>query len=202
MAAGEYVSVSSQRDTEGADLRLEERELGKDPEGELRELAGIYERRGVPAGGGARARRTRLDQQRCARPPQAAWTSAVSFSAVAILPLAAIGVSPPSARVVVCVAVTLVALVLLGDTGARLGGAPRLRATWRVLAWGAVAMAVTAATGRSSGRPRAESELTGGDDGANRQRRDGSGLRARPALPTRRVRPRATPAATALCRAA
>ena len=133
---------------------------------------------------------------------KAAWTSAISFSAVAVLPLAAIGVSPPSARVVICVAVTLVALVLLGDTGARLGGAPWLRAAWRVLAWGVVAMAVTAGTGRSSGRPPAESELTGGDDGANRQRRDGSGLRARPALPTRRVRPRATPAATALCRAA
>jgi VIT1/CCC1 family predicted Fe2+/Mn2+ transporter len=78
---------------------------------------------------------------------QAAWTSAVSFSAGAILPLAAIGLSPASERIVICVAVTLVALVLLGDTGARLGGAPRLRAIWRVLAWGAVAMAVTAAIG-------------------------------------------------------
>jgi vacuolar iron transporter family protein len=162
MAAGEYVSVSSQRDTEGADLRLEERELSNDPEGELHELAAIYERRGVPAdlalqvatalsSGGALAAHARdelgLDEQRGARPLQAAWTSAVSFSAGAILPLVAIGVSPSSARVVVCVAVTLAALVLLGDIGARLGGAPRLRAIGRVLAWGVVAMAVTAAIG-------------------------------------------------------
>jgi VIT1/CCC1 family predicted Fe2+/Mn2+ transporter len=162
MAAGEYVSVSSQRDTEGADLRMEERELRNDPEGELRELADIYERRGVPAdlalqvaaalsGGGALAAHARdelgLDEQRGARPLQAAWTSAVSFSAGAILPLAAIGVSPSSVRVVICIAVTLVALALLGDTGARLGGAPRLRAIWRVLAWGTAAMAVTAGIG-------------------------------------------------------
>jgi vacuolar iron transporter family protein len=162
MAAGEYVSVSSQRDTEGADLRLEERELRDDPEGELRELAGIYERRGVPArlamevaaalsSAGALEAHARdelgLDEQRVARPLQAAWTSAVSFSAGAILPLVAIGVSPASVRVVICIVVTLAALALLGDTGARLGGAPRLRATWRVLVWGAVAMAVTAGIG-------------------------------------------------------
>jgi VIT1/CCC1 family predicted Fe2+/Mn2+ transporter len=162
MAAGEYVSVSSQRDTEGADLRLEERELSTDPEGELRELAGIYERRGVPAelaaqvaaaltSGGALAAHARdelgLDAQRTARPLQAAWASAVSFSTGAILPLVAIGVSPASMRVVVCVAVTLAALALLGDIGARLGGAPRVRATVRVLVWGAVAMAVTAGIG-------------------------------------------------------
>jgi vacuolar iron transporter family protein len=130
--------------------------------GELRELADIYERRGVPAdlalqvaaalsSGGALAAHARdelgLDEQRGARPLQAAWTSAVSFSAGAILPLGAIGVSPPSVRVVICIAVTLIALVVLGDTGARLGGAPRLRATWRVLVWGAAAMALTAGIG-------------------------------------------------------
>ena len=162
MAAGEYVSVSSQRDTEGADLRLEERELRNDPDGELHELAEIYENRGVPAAlalqvaaalttGGALAAHARdelgLDELRGARPLQAAWTSAASFSAGAILPLAAIGISPPSARVVICIAVTLLALALLGDIGARLGGAPRLRAIWRVVAWGAVAMAVTAGVG-------------------------------------------------------
>jgi VIT1/CCC1 family predicted Fe2+/Mn2+ transporter len=162
MAAGEYVSVSSQRDSEEADLRLEERELSNDPGGELRELADIYERRGLPAdlalqvavtlsGGGALAAHARdelgLDEQRRARPLQAAWASAVAFSAGAILPLVAIGVSPPSARAVICVAVTLVVLALLGDTGARLGGAPRLRATLRVLVWGAAAMAVTAGIG-------------------------------------------------------
>lgn len=162
MAAGEYVSVSSQRDSEEADLRLEQRELSNDPDGELRELAEIYERRGLPAdlalqvavalsSGDVLAAHARdelgLDEQRRARPLQAAWASALSFSAGAILPLVAIGVSPPSARAVICVAVTLVALALLGDTGARLGGALRLRATSRVVVWGAVAMAVTAGIG-------------------------------------------------------
>jgi vacuolar iron transporter family protein len=162
MAAGEYVSVSSQRDSEEADLRLEERELAGDPGGELRELTGIYERRGLPAdlalqvavalsSDGALAAHARdelgLDEQRRARPLQAAWASALSFSAGAILPLVAIGVGPPSVRAVICVAVTLVALALLGDTGARLGGAPRLRATLRALVWGAVAMAATSGIG-------------------------------------------------------
>jgi VIT1/CCC1 family predicted Fe2+/Mn2+ transporter len=162
MAAGEYVSVSSQRDSEEADLRLEERELAGDPRGELRELSRIYERRGLPADlaqqvavalsrDGALAAHARdelgLDEQRRARPLQAAWTSALAFSAGAILPLVAIGVSPPSVRAVICVAVTLVALAVLGDTGARLGGAPRLRATFRSLAWGSVAMGATAAIG-------------------------------------------------------
>jgi VIT1/CCC1 family predicted Fe2+/Mn2+ transporter len=101
--------------------------------------------------GGALAAHARdelgLDAARSARPLQAAWASAVSFSAGAILPLVAIGVSPASVRVVVCVAVTLATLALLGDIGARLGGAPRRRATLRVLVWGAVAMAVTAGIG-------------------------------------------------------
>lgn len=162
MAAGEYVSVSSQRDSEEADIRLEERELADDPDRELRELANIYLRRGLPAdlalqvavalsSGGALAAHARdelgLEEQRRARPLQAAWASALSFSAGAILPLVAISVSPPSARAAICVAVTLVALALLGDTGARLGGARRLPATTRVLVWGALAMAVTAGIG-------------------------------------------------------
>ena len=162
MAAGEYVSVSSQRDSEDADLRLEARELAGDPPGELRELAGIYERRGLSpdlatevavalSSGGALKAHARvelgLDEKRRARPLQAAWASALSFSAGAILPLVAIGVSRASVQAVVCVVVTVLALAVLGDTGARLGGAPRLRATLRVLAWGAVAMAVTAAIG-------------------------------------------------------
>jgi len=162
MAAGEYVSVSSQRDAEDADLRLEERELSDDPSGELRELARIYERRGLPADlatqvavalskGGALAAHARdelgLDDQRRARPMQAAWASALAFSAGAILPLVAIGVSPGSNRALVCVAVTLFALALLGATGAQLGGAPRLRATLRILVWSALAMAVTAGIG-------------------------------------------------------
>jgi VIT1/CCC1 family predicted Fe2+/Mn2+ transporter len=163
MAAGEYVSVSSQRDSEEADLRLEARELSNDPDGELQELAEIYRRRGLPVDlarrvavglsrrGGALAAHARdelgLDEQRRARPLQAAWTSALSFSAGAIVPLLAISVSPPSARAAICVAVTFVALAVLGDVGARLGGAHRVRATLRVLAWGAVAMAATAGIG-------------------------------------------------------
>jgi hypothetical protein len=143
MAAGEYVSVSSQRDSEAADLRLEAKELRADPEGELRELTVIYERRGLApelarevaltlSSHGALEAHARdelgLDAQRRARPLQAAWASAVSFSVGAILPLVAIGLSPESARVIICVAVTLVGLALLGYAGARLGGARPLRA--------------------------------------------------------------------------
>jgi VIT1/CCC1 family predicted Fe2+/Mn2+ transporter len=162
MAAGEYVSVSSQRDAEQADIRLEERELRRHPDSELRELAGIYERRGLPpqlasevaltlSRGGALEAHMRdelgLDEQRLARPFQAAWTSALSFSAGAALPLLAVAAAPAPARVGVAVVVTMTALALLGDLGARLGGAPRRRATVRVIAWGAVAMAVTAGIG-------------------------------------------------------
>jgi VIT1/CCC1 family predicted Fe2+/Mn2+ transporter len=162
MAAGEYVSVSSQRDAERADLRLEERELRQDPAGELRELAGIYERRGLSpelahqvalslSHNGALAAHARdelgLDEERLARPFQAAWTSALAFSSGALVPLVAVAVAPAAARIPVAVVVTLVALGLLGDLGARLGGAPRRRATVRVVVWGAVAMAITSAIG-------------------------------------------------------
>jgi vacuolar iron transporter family protein len=162
MAAGEYVSVSSQRDAEQADIRLEERELRRDPQGELRELAGVYEKRGLPPAlasevavslsrRGALAAHARdelgLDEQRLARPFQAAWTSALSFSAGATLPLLAVAATPAPARVGVAVMVTLIALGVLGDLGARLGGAPRRRATARVVAWGAIAMAITAGIG-------------------------------------------------------
>jgi vacuolar iron transporter family protein len=162
MAAGEYVSVSSQRDAEEADIRLEERELRSDPQGELRELAGVYEARGLPPALAAEVAETLsrrgalqahlrdelgLDQRRLARPLQAAWASAVSFSAGAALPLLAVALAPAGVRVDVAVAVTLVALGLLGGLGARLGGAPRGPATVRVVVWGAIAMAVTAAIG-------------------------------------------------------
>jgi len=162
MAAGEYVSVSSQRDAEQADIRLEERELRTDPVGELRELALVYERRGLEPAlaaevalglsrSGALQAHLRdelgLDEQRLARPFQAAWASALSFSAGAALPLTAVAVTPSSARAGLTVLVTLMALALLGDLGARLGGAPRRRATARVVAWGAVAMAITAGIG-------------------------------------------------------
>ncbi len=162
MAAGEYVSVSSQRDSELADLEIEKRELASDPEGELLELKGIYESRGVPedlALEVAEALTARnaleahameelgLHEEREARPFQAAWASALSFSAGAVLPVIAVAASPGAVRGAVCVAVTLLALAALGWAGARLGGAPRLVATIRVVVWGAVAMAVTAGIG-------------------------------------------------------
>jgi VIT1/CCC1 family predicted Fe2+/Mn2+ transporter len=162
MAAGEYVSVSSQRDAEEADIRLEQRELTQDPSGELRELAGIYERRGLsPALAGqvaealsrhdaleAHARdELGLSDARLAQPLQAAWASALSFSAGAALPLIVVALVPAGAREAATAGATLLALALLGDLGARLGGAPRRRATLRVVVWGAAAMAVTAAIG-------------------------------------------------------
>jgi vacuolar iron transporter family protein len=162
MAAGEYVSVSSQRDAEQADIRLEERELRSDPQGELRELAEVYEQRGLPRAlasevalilsrGGALQAHLRdelgLDERRLARPFQAAWASALSFSAGAALPLLAVAVTPAGSRLGVTVVVTLIALASLGGLGARLGGAPRRRATVRVIAWGAIAMAITAGVG-------------------------------------------------------
>jgi VIT1/CCC1 family predicted Fe2+/Mn2+ transporter len=162
MAAGEYVSVSSQRDTENADLRLEQRELTADPEGELRELAGIYERRGLPSDLAAEVARSLsehdvleahardelgLAEDRRARPLQAAGASALSFAVGAILPLLAIGIFGSSTRIAACVIVTLLALIGLGALGARLGGAPVLRAVGRVVFWGATAMAVTAGIG-------------------------------------------------------
>ena len=162
MAAGEYVSVSSQRDTEKADLALETRELREDPEGELAELTAIYEGRGLPSQLAlevatalmesdalkAHARdELGLDEERRAQPLQAAWASALSFACGAALPLIAITASPSSVRALVCVIVTLVALVTLGDMGARLGGAPRGRAIVRVVFWGAAAMAVTSGIG-------------------------------------------------------
>jgi len=166
MAAGEYVSVSSQRDTERADLRLEERELASDPEGELRELTRIYQRRGLAPELAtevaaalsqkdalkAHARdELGLDEQRQARPLQAALASALSFASGAALPLIAVAVFSGSARIGACVVVTLIALMALGDLGARLGGAPRLRATVRVLFWGVIAMAVTSGIGALAG---------------------------------------------------
>ena len=162
MAAGEYVSVSSQRDAEEADLRLEERELRDDPTGELHELAGIYERRGLPPQlasdvADALTRHGSLEahardelglaHERRARPLQAAWASALSFSAGAILPLLAVVLAPSGARIAVAVGVTLAALAVLGHLGARLGGAPPGRAVVRVVVWGAIAMGVTAAIG-------------------------------------------------------
>ena len=162
MAAGEFVSVSSQRDTEQADLRVEERELRQHPVHELEELTGIYEGRGVPRDVarevaialtehdalGAHARdELGLEDERQARPLQAAFASAVSFSVGAVLPVLSVALAPSGTRVVVCVVVTVLGLAGLGALGARLGGAGMAPATGRVVGWGVLAMAVTAGIG-------------------------------------------------------
>jgi VIT1/CCC1 family predicted Fe2+/Mn2+ transporter len=166
MAAGEYVSVSSQRDTANADVLMERRELEKDPEAELRELARIYEQRGLDPGLAEQVAKALsahdplaahirdelgLEDDRRARPLQAAGSSALAFSSGAILPLLAAIVFGESSRTIATVAVTLIALAALGFTGARIGGADELRATTRVTMWGAIAMAVTYGIGAGIG---------------------------------------------------
>jgi vacuolar iron transporter family protein len=166
MAAGELVSVSSQRDTENADLAMEARELAEDPQAELQELTGIYVGRGLPADLAlqvaqaltahdplqAHARdELGLDEDRRARPVQAALASAASFSSGAILPLIAAIIPGRTARIPICMLVAVAMLVVLGDLGARLGGAPRVRAVLRVTGWGLLAMGVTAGVGALAG---------------------------------------------------
>jgi VIT1/CCC1 family predicted Fe2+/Mn2+ transporter len=165
MAAGEYVSVSSQRDVERADLEQERGELKAQPEGEKQELAAIYVKRGLPIdlaikvadaltasdALGAHARDELGMAAIQARPVQAAIYSALSFTAGAILPIVAFLVVPNPARTEAVVVSALIALVTLGIAGARAGGAPILRAAVRVCVGGALAMAVTAAVGRLVG---------------------------------------------------
>lgn len=162
MAAGEYVSVSSQRDTERADLELERRELAEEPELEQRELAGIYRDRGLSPdlaeqvadelSAGDRLQvhaRDELgfDPDHLARPLQAAAASAVSFAVGAAIPLVAITLVAAGARIVAAIAITLLALAGLGVIGARLGGAPPLPAAIRVVLGGVFAMGVTMGIG-------------------------------------------------------
>jgi VIT1/CCC1 family predicted Fe2+/Mn2+ transporter len=161
MAAGEYVSVHSQADTESADLARERSELRQDPAGEQRELAAIYVGRGLDpalaeqvAGGlmahdalGAHARdELGLSDSTAARPTQAALASAASFSVGAGLPIAVVMASP--AQLILWVsASSLVFLACLGALSAQAGGAKLAGATWRIAFWGALAMAVTAGAG-------------------------------------------------------
>jgi vacuolar iron transporter family protein len=165
MAAGEYVSVSSQRDVERADLEQEREELASNPEKEKRELAAIYVSRGLPCeladkvadaltvsdALGAHARDELGLAAVLARPVQAALYSAVSFTAGASLPILAFVLVPTPVRTVAVIAGALVALVLLGVAGARAGGAPMLRAAVRVGVGGGLAMAITAGVGRLVG---------------------------------------------------
>ena len=162
MAAGEYVSVSSQSDTEQADLTRERGELASDVDAEMTELAEIYIKRGVdPATAEIVARQLMakdalaahahdelgISEITTARPIQAALTSAGTFTAGAALPLALVIVVPGAWLVAVEAIASLLFLALLGAVGARAGGAPVWTATLRVSFWGALAMTLTAVIG-------------------------------------------------------
>ena len=166
MAAGEYVSVSSQSDAEQAELAKERQELIDLPEAELAELAGIYEERGLkpetakevasqmtaddPLRAHARDELGITDMT-AAKPVQAAISSAISFAIGASLPLALVWIVPLGVLVPVEAAASLVFLALLGAVGAKAGGASIWRPTLRVTFWGALAMALTAGIGHLVG---------------------------------------------------
>jgi VIT1/CCC1 family predicted Fe2+/Mn2+ transporter len=166
MAAGEYVSVSSQSDTEEADFARERRELAEQPEAELAELTAIYVARGVSPDLAAQVATQMtakdafeahardelgLSGHVIARPVQAAFTSAITFSIGALVPLA-IALFAPKAMIGWSISAgSLLCLAALGAIGARIGGANWLKPTLRVTFWGAFAMAVTAAIGLAVG---------------------------------------------------
>lgn len=162
MAAGEFVSVHSQEDTENADLAKERGELQQDPQGEQRELAAIYVGRGLDRvlakrvanqlmekdALGAHARdELGFSEAMAARPIQAAFTSAGSFSVGAALPLVVVATATPPHLIFWVSLASLAFLAALGTASARIGGAPVWKGTWRVAFWGAIAMGVTAAAG-------------------------------------------------------
>lgn len=162
MAAGEYVSVSSQADTERADLALEQRELARDGEAETQELTAIYVSRGLEPGlartvaeqlmahdaVAAHARdELGISDILAARPLQAAWASAAAFSVGAVLPLVAVIVAPQRRLGIFVATISLLCLVALGAVSARAGGAPPAVGAVRVAFWGALAMIVTAGIG-------------------------------------------------------
>jgi VIT1/CCC1 family predicted Fe2+/Mn2+ transporter len=166
MAAGEYVSVSSQADTEQADLARERGELAADPTAEHEELAGIYRARGLSPELadqvaralaahdvlGAHARdELGITEASQARPIQAALASAGSFAVGAALPVILVLALPLGSITIAVVVSTLVLLLALGTVAARLGGAPPVRGALRVCFWGALAMATTALVGRMFG---------------------------------------------------
>lgn len=162
MAAGEYVSVSSQADTEAADLARERESLQNNPDEEIDELAEIYVKRGLePALAlkvarqltahdslGAHARdELGLSDIHAARPLQAAFASASTFALGAALPLSIAGFSPLSWMSTSVATGSIITLMLLGGLAAQAGGAPVVRGAWRVGLWGVLAMAATAAVG-------------------------------------------------------
>ncbi|MBP9950200.1 MAG: VIT family protein [Cypionkella sp.] len=166
MAAGEYVSVSSQSDIERADIAREKQALIETPEAEEAELVSIYQSRGLSANtaalvaqeltqNDALAAHVRdelgLSEVHAANPLQAAFASGLTFTLAAALPLACAVLAPSDKIIPVVVITTLICLAGLGAVGAHVGGAPKLRATARVLFWGAAAMAITAGVGRMFG---------------------------------------------------
>ncbi|MEQ6249844.1 VIT family protein [Sulfitobacter sp. HNIBRBA3233] len=166
MAAGEYVSVSSQADLESADIARERQALLDDPAGEEEELVEIYVARGLSQDTARQVARELsaqdalgahvrdelgLSETQAAQPLLAAVSSAVTFSAFAAIPLIAAVLSPLAILIPVVVVVTLIALAGLGALGAVAGGAPVVPASARVVIWGGLAMAVTAAVGRIFG---------------------------------------------------
>ena len=162
MAAGEYVSVHSQADTEKADLDLERKELARDDEGEHRELARIYVARGLDRSLakqvaeqlmahdalGAHARdELGISEALAARPVQAALSSAASFAVGAVLPLLAVILAPPTLLIPVVAGASLLFLAALGAWAASAGGASVVTGATRVTFWGALAMAITTGAG-------------------------------------------------------
>ena len=162
MAAGEYVSVSSQADTEQADLARERKELATDHDFEREELAAIYVTRGLDSSLarqvadqlmahdalGAHARdELGISEITTARPVQAALASAATFALGAAIPLLTVLVAPPTALIPVVVVASIALLAVLGGVGAHAGGASIARGALRVTFWGALAMALTAGVG-------------------------------------------------------
>ena len=162
MAAGEYVSVQSQADTEKADLRLERRELRVDPKGEHRELATIYVDRGLAPALAKQVAQQLMDHNALqahardelgitevlrARPIQAALTSAVSFTVGAGLPLLISSLAPQRDLIPFVAGISLIFLAVLGGVAARTGGAGVIKGALRVMFWGALAMGITASVG-------------------------------------------------------
>jgi len=163
MAAGEYVSVGSQLDTEQADLELERRALAANEPGEREELTAIYEGRGLTRdlaeqvaaqlmahdALGAHARdEIGLSEVLSAKPLQAATASAISFAIGAAAPVLLVAIAPLASMIVLVVALTIIMLAILGGVAARTGGASPLIGAARVAIWGGLAMAITAGVGR------------------------------------------------------
>jgi VIT1/CCC1 family predicted Fe2+/Mn2+ transporter len=166
MAVGEYVSVSSQRDAERADIELEKEELSRQPGAELEELTMIYVKRGVKRDlalqvaeqlsahdrlGAHLKDELGLNPASLARPMQAAWISAASFASFSLVPIAALLLAPTPLRIPMIALFSLASLAALGAFGGRLGGASPVRAAVRVSLGGALAMGVTALIGRILG---------------------------------------------------